>query len=74
MADAKRFLLTSSEISEREQPFSHPWNPKSQLIGVQLSRAYHRGGNRLCTTPTNPKKSGFISFRVAALLKSTAKK
>jgi uncharacterized cupin superfamily protein len=39
MADAKRFILTSFEISQREQPFSHPWNPKSQLIGVQLSRA-----------------------------------
>ena len=39
MADAKRFILHSSEIREREQSFSHPWNPKSQLIGVQLSRA-----------------------------------
>ena len=39
MADAKRFILHSSEIREREQSFSHPWNPKSQLIGVQLSHA-----------------------------------
>src|SRR5678815_5569439 len=39
MADAKRFILHSSEIRQREQSFSHPWNPKSQLIGVQLSRA-----------------------------------
>jgi mannose-6-phosphate isomerase-like protein (cupin superfamily) len=39
MADAKRFILTSCEITQREQPFSHPWNPKSQLMGVQLSRA-----------------------------------
>jgi hypothetical protein len=39
MAGAKEFILTSSGITEREQPFSHPWNPKSQLIGVQLSRA-----------------------------------
>ena len=38
-ADAKRFILTSFEITQREQPFSHHWNPKSQLIGVQLSRA-----------------------------------
>jgi hypothetical protein len=39
MADAKQFILHSSEIKPREQSFSHPWNPKSQLIGVQLSRA-----------------------------------
>ncbi len=39
MADAKRWILHSFEINQREQSFSHPWNPKSQLIGVQLSRA-----------------------------------
>jgi uncharacterized cupin superfamily protein len=39
MADAKRLMLRSFEIKQREQSFSHPWNPKSQLIGVQLSRA-----------------------------------
>ena len=39
MTDAKQFVLHASEIEQREQPFSHPWNPKSQLIGVQLSRA-----------------------------------
>jgi uncharacterized cupin superfamily protein len=39
MPDGKRFILQSSEIRQREQSFSHPWNPKSQLIGVQLSRA-----------------------------------
>ena len=39
MTDAKKLVLHSSEIRQREQSFSHPWNPKSQLIGVQLSRA-----------------------------------
>lgn len=39
MADAKQFALHASEIRQREQSFSHPWNPKSQLTGVQLSRA-----------------------------------
>ena len=38
MADAKRLILRSFEIKQRERSFSHPWNPKSQLIGVQLSR------------------------------------
>jgi hypothetical protein len=31
--------MTSSEITEREQRFSQPWNPKSQLIRVQPGRA-----------------------------------
>jgi uncharacterized cupin superfamily protein len=39
MTDIKQFILRSSEIEQHEQSFSHPWNPKSQLIGVQLSRA-----------------------------------
>jgi uncharacterized cupin superfamily protein len=38
MAEAKQFIVHASEIGQREQSFSHPWNPKSQLIGVQLSR------------------------------------
>ena len=40
MADAKQFILHASEIGQREQSFSHPWNPKSPLMGVQLSRAH----------------------------------
>jgi hypothetical protein len=43
MADIKQFILRSSEIKQREQSFSHPWNSKSQLIGVQLSRALEVG-------------------------------
>jgi uncharacterized cupin superfamily protein len=39
MAGAKEFIMTSSEITEHEQRFSHPWNPKSRLIGLQLGRA-----------------------------------
>jgi hypothetical protein len=39
MADAKQLILHSFETKQREQSFSHPWNPNSQLIGVQLSRA-----------------------------------
>ena len=29
-------LLRGRDISAREQSFSHPWNPKSELIGVRL--------------------------------------
>jgi uncharacterized cupin superfamily protein len=60
MADAKRFILTSSEITQREQPFSHPWNPKSCLIGVQLSRALglKRAGVSIARIP--PGKESFV--------------
>jgi uncharacterized cupin superfamily protein len=60
MADAKRFILTSSEIREREQSFSHPWNPKSQLIGVQLGRVLglKRTGVSIARIP--PGKESFV--------------
>jgi uncharacterized cupin superfamily protein len=60
MADAKRFLLTSSEISQREQPFSHPWNPKSQLIGVQLSRAIGLKRTGVSIARILPGKESFV--------------
>ena len=60
MADGKKFILTSSEITEREQPFSHPWNPKSQLISVQLGRALglNRTGVSIARIP--PGKESFV--------------
>jgi uncharacterized cupin superfamily protein len=60
MADTKRFILRSSEIRQREQSFSHPWNPKSQLIGVQLSRALglKRTGVNIARIP--PGKESFV--------------
>ena len=82
MADAKRFILHSTEIAQREQPFSLPWNPKSRLIGVQLSRELglkrtavsyrphpRRGSNLLSTTLTIMKKSGSTFYPVAAWLR-----
>ena len=32
-------LLRAAEIRSAEESFSHPWNPKSLLIGTHLSRA-----------------------------------
>ena len=60
MADARRFILRSSEIAQREQPFSHPWNPKSQLIGVQLSRTLglKRAAVNIARMP--PGKESFV--------------
>jgi uncharacterized cupin superfamily protein len=60
MADAKKFILTSSAITQSEQPFSHPWNPKSLLIGVQLGRAVglKRTGVNIARTP--PGKESFV--------------
>lgn len=60
MADAKKFILTSSAITQSEQPFSHPWNPKSLLIGVQLGRAVglKRTGVNIARMP--PGKESFV--------------
>ncbi len=60
MADAKRFILTSSAITECEQPFSHPWNPKSQLIGVQLGRTLGLKQTGVSIARIPPEKESFV--------------
>jgi uncharacterized cupin superfamily protein len=60
VADAKAFILDSSEIAQREQSFSHPWNPKSQLIGVQLSRALGLKRTAVSIARMPPGKESFV--------------
>jgi uncharacterized cupin superfamily protein len=31
-------LLRAGEVSAKSERFSHPWNPNSEIVGVQLSR------------------------------------
>src|SRR5690242_18956914 len=33
-----KFILKASVIKAKEAQFSHPWNPKSLLVGTQVSR------------------------------------
>ena len=60
MADAKQFIVHASEIGQREQSFSHPWNPKSQLIGVQLSRALGLKRTAVSIARMPPGKESFV--------------
>ena len=60
MADAKQLILRASEIGQREQSFSHPWNPKSQLIGVQLSRAVGLKRTAVNIARMPPGKESFV--------------
>jgi uncharacterized cupin superfamily protein len=60
MADAKQLILRASEIGQREQSFSHPWNPKSQLIGVQLSRALGLKRTAVNIARMPPGKESFV--------------
>ena len=60
MADTKQFILCSSEIEQREQSFSHPWNPKSQLIGVQLSRTLGLKRTAVSIARMPPGKESFV--------------
>ena len=36
--EPSKFLLKAGDIKSKEAQFSHPWNPKSLLIGTQISR------------------------------------
>jgi uncharacterized cupin superfamily protein len=60
MADAKQFVLHTSQIRQREQSFSHPWNPNSQLIGVQLSRALGLKRAAVSIARMPPGKESFV--------------
>ena len=60
MADTKQFILRFSEIKQREQSFSHPWNSKSQLIGVQLSRALGLKRTAVNIARIPPGKESFV--------------
>jgi uncharacterized cupin superfamily protein len=60
MADTKQFVLQASEIVQREQSFSHPWNPKSQLIGVQLSRSLGLKRTAISIARMPPGKESFV--------------
>jgi uncharacterized cupin superfamily protein len=60
MTDTKQFVLRSVEIGKREQSFSHPWNPKSQLIGMQLSRALGLKRTAVNIARMPPGKESFV--------------
>lgn len=60
MADTKKFMLCGSEIRQREQSFSHPWNPRSQLIGVQLGRALSLKRTAVSIARMPPGKESFV--------------
>jgi len=60
MTDTKQFVLQASEIAQREESFSHPWNPKSQLIGVQLSRALGLKRTAVSIARMPPGKESFV--------------
>jgi uncharacterized cupin superfamily protein len=53
-------ILRASQIGARQEPFSHHWNPKSELIGVQLGKqlGLKRVGVTIARMP--PGKESFV--------------
>jgi uncharacterized cupin superfamily protein len=60
MADQKSFLLRATQILATLQPFSHPWNPNSEIAGAFLGRAVglKRTGVNFVRIP--PGKESFV--------------
>ncbi len=60
MTDKKNYIIRSKEIIEKEDSFSHPWNPKSLVKFVSLGRSVglKRTGVNLAKIP--PGKESFI--------------
>jgi uncharacterized cupin superfamily protein len=59
MSDHK-LLLRAAEAAKSEKPFHHPWNPNSQMRGIQLAAAVGmtRTGVNLVRLP--PGKESFV--------------
>ncbi|NJR61974.1 MAG: cupin domain-containing protein [Cyanobacteria bacterium CRU_2_1] len=60
MADQKSLILKAEQIAANLQPFSHPWNPNSELLGTQLGQmvGLKRTGVGFVRVP--PGKESFI--------------
>ncbi|HKM99969.1 MAG TPA: cupin domain-containing protein [Candidatus Binataceae bacterium] len=58
-------LLKASDIASRAASFSHPWNPNSQIIGAQISRAVglKRTGVTLARIPAGKESFVYHSHR-----------
>jgi uncharacterized cupin superfamily protein len=54
------YLLRAAEALEHAQAFSHPWNPRSEIVGTQLARmvGLKRTGVSLARIP--PGKESFV--------------
>ncbi len=59
-AVANPHLLRAKDIAARQQTVSHPWNPNSELIGVQLGKALglKRSGVSIARIP--PGKESYV--------------
>lgn len=57
---ANPHLLRARDIGAMQQSFSHPWNPNSEIIGVQLGKALglKRAGVSIARVP--PGKESFV--------------
>ena len=55
-------LVRKADIAAKELSFSHPWNPKSQVIGTMLARlgGLARTGVSLVRIPKKGPESLFV--------------
>jgi uncharacterized cupin superfamily protein len=58
--EPRRWLVRADEIAKQRRSFSHPWNPKSEVVGTRLSQLVQltRTGVSLVQIP--PGKESFV--------------
>lgn len=59
-SEKPKYLIKAEEIEGMKQKFSHPWNPKSEIIGARLGvvAGLRRTGVNISTIP--PGKESFV--------------
>ena len=55
-----RSLVRSDEIAKLQRSFSHPWNPKSEMIGTRLSKLTQLSRTGVSLVRLPPRKESFV--------------
>src|SRR5436190_24126572 len=63
MADQPHPLLRAADAAAREERFSHPWNPRSELRGVRLGAAAGLARTAVNLIHLAPGKESFVYHR-----------
>ena len=54
------YLVRAQQIQQQSDRFSHPWNPRSELYGVQLSRATGMKSAGISHVTIPPDRESFV--------------
>lgn len=58
--DPRRSLVRSAEIAKLQRSFSHPWNPKSEMVGTRLGQLTQLSRTGVSLVRIPPGRESFV--------------